>query len=55
MREANSVTLKTTLSQMRDLDYADALSQYQLQSTALQAAQTIFSQMQSMSLFNKIG
>ncbi|HIE4564501.1 TPA: flagellar hook-associated protein FlgL [Stenotrophomonas maltophilia] len=54
MREANSVTLKTTLSQMRDLDYADALSQYQLQSTALQAAQTIFSQMQSMSLFNKI-
>ncbi|KAG1386005.1 hypothetical protein G6F59_017077 [Rhizopus arrhizus] len=54
MREANGVTLKTTLSQMRDLDYADALSQYQLQSTALQAAQTIFSQMQSMSLFNKI-
>ncbi|KAG1577894.1 hypothetical protein G6F46_015823 [Rhizopus delemar] len=54
MREANGVTLKTTLTQMRDLDYADALSQYQLQSTALQAAQTIFSQMQSMSLFNKI-
>ena len=55
MREANGVTLKTTLSQMRDLDYADALSQYQLESTALQAAQTLFSQMQSMSLFNKIG
>ncbi|WP_369038819.1 flagellar hook-associated protein FlgL [Stenotrophomonas maltophilia] len=55
MRESNSVTLKTTLSQMRDLDYADALSQYQLESTALQAAQTLFSQMQSMSLFNKIG
>ncbi|MCX2894133.1 flagellar hook-associated protein FlgL [Stenotrophomonas lactitubi] len=54
MREANGVTLKTTLSQMRDLDYADALSQYQLESTALQAAQTLFSQMQSMSLFNKI-
>ncbi|MBN5052157.1 flagellar hook-associated protein FlgL, partial [Stenotrophomonas maltophilia] len=50
MREANGVTLKTTLSQMRDLDYADALSQYQLESTALQAAQTLFSQMQSMSL-----
>ncbi|MGO4721217.1 flagellar hook-associated protein FlgL [Stenotrophomonas sp. 2MCAF14_2] len=54
MREANGVTLKTTLSEMRDLDYADALSQYQLESTALQAAQTLFSQMQSMSLFNKI-
>jgi flagellar hook-associated protein 3 FlgL len=54
MRESNVVTLKTTLSQMRDLDYADALSQYQLEKTALQAAQTLFSQMQSMSLFNMI-
>ncbi|WP_312709598.1 flagellar hook-associated protein FlgL [Stenotrophomonas sp.] len=55
MRESNGVTLKTTLSQMRDLDYADALSQYQLENTALQAAQTLFAQMQQMSLFNKIG
>lgn len=54
MREANAVTLKGTLSQMRDLDYADAISQYQLEKTALQAAQTLFSQMQSMSLFNMI-
>lgn len=54
MRESNTVTLKSTLSQMRDLDYADALSQYQLEKTALQAAQTLFSQMQSMSLFNMI-
>ena len=55
MRESNGVTLKTTLSQMRDLDYADALSQYQLENTALQAAQSLFAQMQQMSLFNKIG
>ncbi len=55
MRESNGVTLKTTLSQMRDLDYAGALSQYQLENTALQAAQTLFAQMQQMSLFNKIG
>ncbi|AWH21437.1 flagellar hook-associated protein FlgL [Stenotrophomonas sp. ZAC14D2_NAIMI4_6] len=55
MRESNGVTLKTTLSQMRDLDYADALSQYQLENTALQAAQTLFAQMQQMSLFNKLG
>ena len=55
MRESNGVTLKTTLSSMRDLDYADALSQYQLENTALQAAQTLFAQMQQMSLFNKIG
>lgn len=54
MRESNTVTLKGTLSQMRDLDYADAISQYQLESTALQAAQTLFSQMQQMSLFNTL-
>ncbi len=54
LREANEVTIKTTLSSLRDLDYAEAISQYQLESAALQAAQTIFSQMQSMSLFNMI-
>jgi flagellar hook-associated protein 3 FlgL len=54
LRESNLVTLKTTLSGMRDLDYAEAISQYKLESTALQAAQTMFSQMQSMSLFNMI-
>jgi flagellar hook-associated protein 3 FlgL len=55
LRESNSVTLKTTLSSLRDLDYADAIGQYQLEQAALKAAQTIFTQMQSMSLFNRIG
>ncbi len=54
LREANTVTLKSSLSQMRDLNYAEAIGQYQLEGAALQAAQTIFSQMQSMSLFNMI-
>ncbi len=54
LREANSVTLKTSLSQLRDLNYAEAIGQYQLEGAALQAAQTIFTQMQSMSLFNMI-
>ncbi len=54
LREANTVTLKTSLSQMRDLNYADAIGQYKLEGAALQAAQTIFTQMQSMSLFNMI-
>ncbi len=54
LREANSVTLKTSLSQLRDLDYAEAIGQYKLEGAALQAAQTIFTQMQSMSLFNMI-
>src|SRR5690606_19042774 len=34
LREANSVTLKTTLSAMRDLDYADAITRFQLETTA---------------------
>ncbi len=54
LREANSVTLKTTLSSMRDLDYAEAIGQYKLEQISLQAAQTIFTQMQQMSLFNAI-
>ena len=53
-REATAVTVKSTLSTLRDLDYADAIGQYKLENAALQAAQTIFSQMQAMSLFNSI-
>lgn len=55
MREANNVTIQSTLSQLRDLDYAAAISEYQLESTALQAAQSIFMQMQQMSLFKRLG
>lgn len=55
LRAAHEVTLKTTLSSIRDLDYAEAIGQYQLEQTALQAAQSIFIQMQGMSLFNKLG
>ncbi|KTF37768.1 flagellar hook protein FlgL, partial [Xanthomonas translucens pv. translucens] len=54
LRESNEVTLKTTLSSLRDLDYADAIGQYQLEQAALKSAQTIFTRMQSMSLFNMI-
>ncbi|MBN8768929.1 MAG: flagellar hook-associated protein FlgL [Stenotrophomonas nitritireducens] len=54
LREANAITLKDSLSQLRDLDYAEAIGQYKLESAALQAAQTLFTQMQSMSLFNMI-
>lgn len=54
LREANAITLKDSLSQLRDLDYAEAIGQYQLEKASLQAAQTVFTQMQSMSLFNMI-
>ena len=54
LREASAITLKDSLSQLRDLDYAEAIGQYKLENASLQAAQTIFAQMQSMSLFNMI-
>lgn len=43
---------KTTLSQTQDLDYADAYSKFQQQSTALQAAQQAFGKVKGLSLFN---
>ncbi|BDU17840.1 flagellar hook-associated protein FlgL [Lysobacter auxotrophicus] len=52
LREAQSVTLETTLSGIRDLDYAEAISRFQLESTALQAAQQAFMRLQSSSLFD---
>lgn len=54
LRDADEVTMQTTLSNLRDLDYAEAVSRYHLESSALQAAQTVFTQMQSMSLFNAL-
>jgi flagellar hook-associated protein 3 FlgL len=52
LRDANSITVKDALSGLRDLDWAEAISRYNQETTALQAAQTVFTQMQSMSLFN---
>lgn len=43
---------KTTLSETQDLDYADAISKFQLQSIALQAGQQAFAQVNKLSLFN---
>jgi len=51
-RDAQSVTLKSTLSNLRDLDYTEAASRLSLQMTALQAAQQTFQRVQGMSLFN---
>jgi flagellar hook-associated protein 3 FlgL len=52
VREANGVTLQGTLSELRDLDYAEAITRFQMESTALQTAQTVFTRMQGMSLFD---
>jgi len=55
LRAAHTVTLKTNLSALRDLDYAEAISELNLEKIALQAAQTVFMQMQGMSLFERMG
>lgn len=52
LRESQSVTLETTLSGIRDLDYAEAISRFTLQNAALQAAQQAFMRTQSSSLFD---
>jgi len=46
------VTYKSTLSDTRDVDVYQAISNLSLQSTALQASQQMFAQVKSMSLFN---
>lgn len=43
---------QTTLSQTQDLDYADAMSKFQLETIALQASQQAFAKVKGMSLFN---
>lgn len=44
--------LKETLSGIQDLDYAEAISRFNLELTALQAAQQAYVKMQGLSLFN---
>lgn len=52
LREATSVTLKATLSDLRDVNIAEAASRLAQQSTALDAAQLSFQRVVSLSLFN---
>jgi flagellar hook-associated protein 3 FlgL len=44
--------LQTTLSDIEDLDYAEAISRFNIQNTVLQAAQQSFTRVQNLSLFN---
>ncbi len=45
----------TVLSNLRDLDYAEAASRMQLALTALEAAQQAYSRVNSLSLFDRLG
>ena len=46
------VQLKSALSSVEDLDYADAISRFNQQMQALQAAQSSYAKVQGLSLFN---
>lgn len=52
--EARSIQLQTVLSEVKDLDFAEAVSNLTFQTTALQVAQQTFVQVQNLSLFNFI-
>ncbi|MGO4220268.1 flagellar hook-associated protein FlgL [Lysobacter sp. TAF61] len=54
VRGADDLTFSETLSQLRDVDYAEAASQLTLQLTALEAAQKTMLRVQSLSLFDKM-
>jgi flagellar hook-associated protein 3 FlgL len=51
-REAMDLDLKSTLSDLRDLDYADAMTKLNTQLVGLQAAQMSYSKISGLSLFN---
>ena len=52
INETVSFNLEKSISEIRDLDYAEAISRLSLQSTSLQAAQQSFTRVQGLSLFN---
>lgn len=54
-RGAEGVSLASTLSGLRDVDYAEAASRLTLQATALEAAQRTMLRVQSLSLFDRLG
>jgi flagellar hook-associated protein 3 FlgL len=52
LNEDFNLQLEQTLSSVQDLDYAQAISELNLQLTALQAAQQAYVKVQGLSLFN---
>ncbi|GAA5213889.1 flagellar hook-associated protein FlgL [Corallincola platygyrae] len=54
VNEEYILTLKTANSALEDLDYTEAITEFERQKVALQAAQSAFTQVQNLSLFNLI-
>ena len=52
MREDTKFQLAGSLSDLRDLDYAEAISRMNQQMTGLQAAQAAYTRIGQMSLFD---
>lgn len=52
LNESTSLQLRTNISQIEDLDYADAITRLELQRNSLDAAQRSFLRIQDLSLFN---
>ncbi|GAB6042527.1 flagellar hook-associated protein FlgL [Endothiovibrio diazotrophicus] len=52
INEDHILTTKAAISDLEDLDYAEAVSRMNLQLTGLQAAQQAYSKVQGLSLFN---
>jgi flagellar hook-associated protein 3 FlgL len=52
--EDQTLQLKAALSSIEDLDYAEAISRFNLQQVALQAAQQTYVQLGRLSLFDFI-
>lgn len=54
VNESTSLQIQTSLSEIQDLDYAEAISQLEQTRTSLEAAQRSFLRIQNLSLFNFI-
>lgn len=53
-RDAQNISLRATLAQLRDVDYAQAASELSLHLTAIEAAQKTMLRVQGSSLFDKL-
>jgi flagellar hook-associated protein 3 FlgL len=52
VNEATIASLETNISQLKDLDYAEAITRLNAQSVGLEAAQQSYVRVQGLSLFN---
>ncbi|OQX44103.1 MAG: hypothetical protein B0D86_06370, partial [Candidatus Sedimenticola endophacoides] len=52
LNESFILSMEANRSKVQDLDYAEALTRFSQQETALQAAQQVFLRLEGLSLFN---